>query len=301
MRYMEKILFTGGTGFLGKNVRPILDKEYEVTTCGITPEDMIKANLAKETPKLDKHYDIVLHACGKAHVVPKTEAEKQTFFDVNFTGTVNLCDALEKVGIPKAIVFISTVAVYGCEFGDLITEEHPLEGNTPYAKSKIMAEEYLTEWCQKHNVVLGILRPSLLAGKDAPGNLGAMVNGVRKGFYMNIAGGKVIKSILMAEDIARILPSLVEKGGTYNVCDTRQPSFGELSISVAKQLGKGKPMNIPYWMAWCMAKVGDLLGSKAPINSYKLEKMTKSLTFSNEKARKELGWEPLDVLDNYKI
>lgn len=301
MRYMEKILFTGGTGFLGKNVRPILDKKYEVTTCGITSDDMIKANLAKETPKLDKHYDIVLHACGKAHVVPKTEAEKQAFFDVNFTGTVNLCDALEEVGVPKAIVFISTVAVYGCEYGDLITEEHSLGGKTPYAKSKIMAEEYLTEWCKKHNVVLGILRPSLLAGKDAPGNLGAMVNGVRKGFYMNIAGGKVIKSILMAEDIARILPSLVEKGGTYNVCDTRQPSFGELSISVAKQLGKGKPMNIPYWMAWCMAKVGDLLGSKAPINSYKLEKMTKSLTFSNEKARKELGWEPLDVLDNYKI
>lgn len=301
MIYMEKILFTGGTGFLGKNVRPILDKEYEVTTCGITTEDMIKANLAKETPKLDKHYDIVLHACGKAHVVPKTEAEKQAFFDVNFTGTVNLCDALEEVGVPKAIVFISTVAVYGCEYGDLITEEHPLEGKTPYAKSKIMAEEYLTEWCKKNNVVLGILRPSLLAGKDAPGNLGAMVNGVRKGFYMNIAGGKVVKSILMAEDIARILPSLVEKGGTYNVCDTRQPSFGELSISVAKQLGKRKPMNIPYWMAWCMAKVGDLLGSKAPINSYKLEKMTKSLTFSNEKARKELGWEPLDVLDNYKI
>lgn len=298
---MEKILFTGGTGFLGKSVRPILDKKYEVTTCGITSDDMIKANLAKETPKLDKHYDIVLHACGKAHVVPKTEAEKQAFFDVNFTGTVNLCDALEEVGVPKAIVFISTVAVYGCEYGDLITENHPLEGKTPYAKSKIMAEEYLTEWCKKNNVVLGILRPSLLAGKDAPGNLGAMVNGVRKGFYMNIAGGKVIKSILMAEDIARILPSLVEKGGTYNVCDTRQPSFGELSISVAKQLGKGKPMNIPYWMAWCMAKVGDLLGSKAPINSYKLEKMTKSLTFSNEKARKELGWEPLDVLDNYKI
>ena len=301
MRYMEKILFTGGTGFLGKNVRPILDKEYEVTTCGITSEDMIKANLAKETPKLDKHYDIVLHACGKAHVVPKTEAEKKAFFDVNYTGTKHLCEALEKVGVPKAIVFISTVAVYGCEYGDLITEGHPLEGKTPYAKSKIMAEEYLTEWCKKNNVVLGILRPSLLAGKDAPGNLGAMVNGVRKGFYMNIAGGKVIKSILMAEDIARILPSLVEKGGTYNVCDTRQPSFGELSISVAKQMGKGKPMNIPYWMAWCMAKVGDLLGSKAPINSYKLEKMTKSLTFSNEKARKELGWEPMDVLDNYKI
>lgn len=298
---MEKLLFTGGTGFLGKNVMPILTQKYEVTTCGITPDDMIKANLVKEVPALPKRYDVVLHACGKAHVVPKTEAEKQAFYDVNYQGTVNLCTALEKTGVPKAIVFISTVAVYGCEYGNLITEDHPLDGTSPYAESKIMAEKYLAEWCSKNDVVLGILRPSLLAGKNAPGNLGAMVNGIKKGFYMNIAGGKVVKSILMAEDIAHLLPLLTEKGGVYNVCDTRQPSFGEISMSVARQLGKGKPLNIPYWLAWCMAKVGDLLGSKAPINSYKLEKMTKSLTFSNEKARRELGWEPLDVLDNYKI
>lgn len=298
---MEKLLFTGGTGFLGKNVMPILTQRYEVTTCGITPDDMIKANLAKEIPDLPERYDVVLHACGKAHIVPKTEAEKQSFYDVNYQGTVNLCSALEKAAIPKAIVFISTVAVYGCEYGDSITEDHPLEGDSPYAESKIMAEKYLTEWCAKNGVVLGILRPSLLAGKNAPGNLGAMVNGIKKGFYMNIAGGKVIKSILMAEDIAHLLPLLEEKGGIYNVCDTRQPSFGEISASVAKQLGKHKPISIPYWMAWCMAKVGDLLGNKAPINSYKLEKMTKSLTFSNEKAKKTLGWKPLDVLSNYQV
>ncbi len=298
---MEKLLFTGGTGFLGKNVMPILAKQYVVTTCGITPDDMINANLAQEVPVLPEKYDVVLHACGKAHVVPKTDAEKQAFYDVNYQGTVNLCKALENAGLPKALVFISTVAVYGCEFGDEIKEEHPLDGNSPYAESKIMAEKYLMEWCEKNKVTLGILRPSLLAGKNAPGNLGAMVNGVKKGFYLNIAGGKVKKSVLMAEDIANLLPLLVEKGGVYNVCDTYQPTFGELSASVAKQLGKHKPISIPYWMAWCMAKVGDLLGSKAPINSYKLEKMTKSLTFSNEKARKELGWEPLDVLDNYRI
>lgn len=298
---MEKLLFTGGTGFLGKNVMPLLKERYDVTTCGITPDDMIKANFVSEVPELPEKYDIVLHACGKAHVVPKTEAEKKAFFDVNYQGTVNLCKGLEKVGLPKALVFISTVAVYGCDFGDMITEDHPLEGETPYAKSKIMAEEYLTGWCKNNNVVLGILRPSLLAGKNAPGNLGSMVKGVKKGYYMNIAGGKVIKSILMADDIARILPLVAEKGGVYNVCDTFQPTFGQISESVAKQLGKGKPINIPYWMAWCMAKVGDLLGNKAPINSYKLEKMTKSLTFSNEKARKELGWEPLDVLENYRV
>ena len=298
---MQKLLFTGGTGFLGKNVMPLLQNGYDVTTCGITPEDMIQTNLAVSIPDLPQQYDVVLHAAGKAHVVPKTEEEKKLFYNINYQGTVNLCKALVRVGTPKALVFISTVAVYGRESGEMITEEHPLEGDTPYAKSKIMAEEYLTKWCAEHGVVLGILRPSLLAGKNAPGNLGAMVNGVRKGFYMNIAGDKVTKSVLMADDIARLLPLVAEKGGTYNVCDTRQPSFGELSISVAHQLGKRKPISIPYWMAWCMAKVGDLLGSKAPINSYKLEKMTQSLTFSNEKARKELRWEPLDVLENFRV
>ena len=299
---MQKLLFTGASGFLGYNILPILHKEYEtVHTMGLGQEDDIKINLAKEVPPINTHYDIVLHACGKAHVVPRTPEEEKAFYDVNYEGTRNLCAALEKAGVPKALVFISTVAVYGCENGELISEDHPLNGDTPYAKSKIMAEEFLTKWCSEHGVVLGILRPSLLAGKNAPGNLGAMVNAIRKGFYLNIAGGKVCKSVLMAEDIARLIPLLIEKGGVYNVCDTNQPTFGEISWSVAKQLGKRKPISIPYWMAWCMAKVGDLLGSKAPINSYKLSKMTESLTFSNEKARRELGWEPLDVLENYLI
>lgn len=287
---------------MGYNILPILHKEYEtVHTMGLGQEDDIKINLAKEVPPINTHYDIVLHACGKAHVVPRTPEEDKAFYDVNYEGTRNLCAALEKAGVPKALVFISTVAVYGCENGELISEDHPLNGDTPYAKSKIMAEEFLTKWCSEHGVVLGILRPSLLAGKNAPGNLGAMVNAIRKGFYLNIAGGKVCKSVLMAEDIARLIPLLIEKGGVYNVCDTNQPTFGEISWSVAKQLGKRKPISIPYWMAWCMAKVGDLLGSKAPIDSYKLSKMTESLTFSNEKARRELGWEPMDVLENYKI
>lgn len=299
---MATLLFTGASGFLGYNILPILRRQYEtVHTMGLMDVDDIKINLAKEIPLINTHYDMVLHACGKAHAVPKTEEEKQAFYDVNYQGTVNLCAALEKVGTPRALVFISSVAVYGCESGELITEEHSLDGDTPYADSKKMAEAYLTEWCAKNNVVLGILRPSLLAGKNAPGNLGAMVNGIKKGFYFNIAGGKAKKSILMAEDIAHILPLIAEKGGVYNVCDTYQPTFGQISESVASQLGKSKPISIPYWMAWCMAKVGDLLGPKAPINSAKLTKITESLTFSNDKARKELGWEPLDVLMNYKI
>lgn len=298
---MTKLLFTGASGFLGYNIRPILSKEYEVHTIGLTDDDDIKYNISEGIPPIRDYYDIVLHAAGKAHSVPRTEEERQVFYDVNYTGTVNLCSALEKVGVPRSFVFISTVAVYGCDSGEDIAEDYPLNGLTAYARSKILAEEYLTEWAKRNNVVLSILRPSLLAGRNAPGNLGAMVSGIKKGFYFNIAGGRVKKSVLMAEDIARLLPLLADKGGIFNVCDTYQPTFGELSASVAKQLGKHKPLSIPYWLALCVAKAGDILGPGFPINSGKLEKMTQSLTFSNAKARRDLGWEPLDVLGNYKI
>lgn len=297
---MEKLLFTGGTGFLGRNVKPILDQHYEVTTCGITPDDMIKANLAKEVPKLPQKYDIVLHACGKAHMVPKTEVEKQAFYDVNYTGTIHLCEALENAGVPKALVFISSMSVYGDVVGNNSTEETPLVGDSPYADSKIKAEQYLTDWCKNNGVILGILRPSLLAGVGAPGNLGAMVNGINTGKYLSISGGKARKSILMAEDIAHLLPLVSEKGGIYNVCDDYNPSFGELEESIAKQLGKRKPISIPYWMAKCLALIGDVF-SFFPINSARLRKIVTSDTWSNEKAKRELGWTPMDVLKNYKI
>lgn len=297
-----KLLFTGASGFLGHNVLPKLKNDYEfVTTLGHLKSDDITVNLAKDVPVFTEKYDVVLHAAGKAHVVPKTTEEKQAFYDVNYQGTVNLCKGLETAGPPKSLIFISTVAVYGCDEGTLIEENHPLNGTTPYAKSKIMAEEFLTEWCRKNDVVLTILRPSLLAGVNPPGNLGDMVRGIQKGFYLNIASGKVQKSILMAEDIANLLELAKDKGGIYNVCDTAQPSFGELSQLIAKQLGKRKPISIPYWFAKFLAIVGDIVGKRFPINSLRLSKLTQSLTFSNKKAIENLNWQPLSVLGNLHI
>ena len=87
--------------------------------------------------------ETVIHLAGKAHIVPRTNEEIKTFYDVNYQGTVNLCKSLELVGIPKSFIFVSTVAVYGCEEGENIDETHPLNGTTPYAKSKIMAEKFL--------------------------------------------------------------------------------------------------------------------------------------------------------------
>src|SRR5690606_10001990 len=111
---------------------------------------------------------------GKAHGIPNSATEEKVFFDVNYQGTVNLCKALEQSILPKAFIFVSTVAVYGVDFDENISEEHPLKGETPYALSKIKAELYLTEWCTKNDVILSIIRPSLIAGPNAPGNLGAM-------------------------------------------------------------------------------------------------------------------------------
>lgn len=298
---MNTLLFTGGSGFLGRNIRPVLDRHYAVTTCGNAPADDIYANLAAEIPVLGKQFDIVLHACGKAHMVPRSPEEIQSFFDVNYKGTVNLCRALENVGVPRSMIFISTVAVYGCEEGELITEDHPLNGSTPYARSKIMAEEFLAGWCADHGVTLTVLRPSLLAGKNPPGNLGDMISGIEKGYYVNIAGGKVCKSILMAEDIANLIPLVKDRGGAYNVCDTDQPTFGALARSIARQLGKKQPVSVPYWMAKSLALIGDVIGTRFPINSARLTKITQSLTFSNRKVVETLGWEPMKVLDNFIV
>jgi nucleoside-diphosphate-sugar epimerase len=295
------ILFTGSSGFLGNNIHSLLEHTYRVSTIGLTPQDDYTVNIANEIPALSGQYDTVLHAAGKAHTTPKTEAERKLFFDVNVQGTKNLCTALEKVGVPQAFVFVSTVSVYGCTMGENITEEHPLNGRTPYAKSKIEAEQFLQAWCDKHGVTLGIIRPSLIAGVNPPGNLGAMINGIRTGRYFGIAGGQARKSILMAQDIAYLIPLLAEKGGIYNVCDSHHPSFHELEAVICKQLGKRMPLSIPYCLAKAMAVIGDCMGNKAPVDSLKLKKITSSLTFSNEKAIRELGWKPMDVLEHFKI
>lgn len=296
-----RLLFTGASGFLGENIKPILATQYDMTTIGLTEVDDIKINFASEIPVFNNTFDVVLHAAGKAHVVPKTAEEKQAFFDVNYQGTVNLCKGLEKVGLPKSFIFVSTVAVYGLDYGENITESTPLNGTTPYAKSKIMAEEFLIDWCAKHDVILGIIRPSLIAGPNPPGNLGDMIRGIKTGRYLSIGGGAAHKSVLMVQDIATLVPLLAEKGGIFNVCDDSQPTFRQLERIISEQLHKKSPLSIPIWFAKLLAIVGDMLGRKAPINTLKLAKITKSLTFCNQKAKQVLKWQPTNVLENFRI
>lgn len=296
----ETMLLTGGSGFLGRNILPALRERYAVTTCGLDASDDVCHDLSLSAPKFSHRFDVVVHAAGRAHLNPKTHSQRQAFFDVNYQGTINLCRALAKTGIPRSFIFISTVAVYGVESGTDISEDWLLNGTTPYAVSNIQAEQFLTAWCKDRNITLTILRPALMAGADAPGNLGDMVKGIRHGLYANINGGNARKSMLMASDIADLIPLVVDKGGIYNVCDDHHPSYAELSSLIAKQCGRRHVLNIPRWLARFLVAFCRLTGGR-PLSVDRYRKLTKTMTFSNKRAKNELGWKPSDVLSNYKI
>jgi nucleoside-diphosphate-sugar epimerase len=235
-------------------------------------------------------------------MVPKTEKDKQVFFNVNVMGTQNLLKGLNQApSLPKSFIFISSLAVYGLDNGELINENHALLSKDPYGLSKIQAEKIVQEWCKQNNVVCTILRLPLVVGVNPPGNLGAMIRGIEKGYYFNVAGGNTKKSMVLAEDVAKIILKVAEVGGIYNLTDGYHPSFVELSEYITIQLGKRKPMNLPLWLARIIAKFGDLLGSKAPLNTNKLMKITSDLTFDDSKAREAFGWNPTPVLEGFKI
>jgi nucleoside-diphosphate-sugar epimerase len=150
-------------------------------------------------------------------------------------------------------------------------------------------------------VICTILRLPLVVGENPPGNLGAMIRGIKKGYYFNIGGGNAQKSMVLATDVAKFILAAAETGGTYNLTDGYHPTFKELSKSISKTFGKFFVPNLPKVIAQLLAKLGDLSGNKFPINSDKFSKITSSLTFDDTKARIAFGWNPLPVVDFFKI
>lgn len=293
------ILLTGANGFLGKIIVETLEKEYKIWNLSRNSGEY-RVCLDKEVPAFKETYDLVIHAAGKAHSVPKTDIERKQFYDVNVNGTENLLKGLEKIGISKQFVFISSVSVYGQEFGIGINEDHKYEAKDAYGSSKIKAEILVIEWCKKHNVVCTILRLPLLVGKNPPGNLGAMIRAIDKGYYFNIGGGKAKKSMVLAMDVASFIPVVAPIGGIYNLTDGFHPSFYELSVAISKQKNKKEPYNLPLFMARMIGFIGNMLGDKAPVNSMKIKKITSDLTFDDSRARNLLNWNAEPVLEYLK-
>ena len=289
-----RILLTGASGFLGGVVRRTISR-HEIIRVGRHSDDHIRCDLSTEVPDLVEA-DIVVHAAGKAHTVPKTRSESDAFFNVNAEGTRNLLRGLSKLGSrPRQFVLASTVAVYGVEIGESIDEGHPLLGNTPYAASKIEAEKAVQEWGESSGTPVAILRLPLVVGPDAPGNLGAMVSHMRRGTYLRIGDGSARRSMVLAEDVALLIQSLSGASGTFNLTDGRNPSIAELDSALAKALGRRVHV-LPSFAASILAGLGDWIPG-APFNTYRLDKLRHSLTFSDDKAVQLLRWAPRSVLE----
>jgi GlcNAc-P-P-Und epimerase len=283
-----QILLTGASGFLGKIFFDNWQSEHEVRTLGRNMSNTFQCDLISTITRLPK-FDIVVHAAGKAHVVPGNPIEEKEFYEVNVNGTANLLKALE-TNPPKTFVFISSVAVYGLETGENINETARLAATTPYGKSKIEAERIILEWGSKNGVKVLIFRPPLIFGPHATGHLGAMVQAIKRGYYFSIGKASARRSVVLGSDIAKIIPKLLNHEGIYNLTDGYHPSIKEMELLVSKLLNK-KVLSIPFPMAKALALVGDVIPF-FPINSNRFQKLSSSLTFSDQLARDLIMWNP---------
>lgn len=296
---VKKVLLTGSRGFLGSYILKEFS-DYFIRGLNRSGGDYM-IDLEKTIPIFDESFDLVIHCAGIAHFLPIDDKDSKWFFDVNVVGTYNLLTGLSKNPLLKQFVFISSVSVYGINEGININEQHPLLAKDPYGKSKIEAEVIVEKWCSENNIICTILRLPLVVGTNAPGNLGAMIKAIKKGYYFNISGGSARKSMVLATDIGKFIRRAASVGGTYNLTDGCHPSFYELSHFIAMQTGVKFVLQMPIWIARFLAIFGDRYGQKFPINSFKLSKIVSSLTFDDTKARDTFGWTSTSVLKGFII
>jgi len=298
IKAMRKVLLTGSSGFLGKYLLKACEEfGFSAVSVGRSSANQVVCDLKKEVPQIPKEeFEKVIFAAGKAHIVPKTEAEKQDFFDVNVSGLKHFLEGLQGVKV-KQFVFISTVSVYGLWNGNNISESDPLLSDEPYGKSKIGAEELVTLWGKEHGVPVIVFRIPLLAGANPPGNLGEMIAAIAKNRYPRLGKGSARKSMVLAEDVAQFCLQLHgQESGIFNLTDQHHPSFFEIEMHLRKQLNKPNALVIPTFVARLLALCGDFL-PKFPMDSHRYKKMTLDLTFDSRKATLELGWKPRRVID----
>lgn len=101
--------------------------------------------------------DIVLHLAALI-AIPYSYHSPDTYIDTNIKGTLNVVQAAKELGIEK-VVHTSTSEVYGTARFVPITEEHPLQGQSPYSASKIGADQLAFSFYSSFNTPVIIIRP----------------------------------------------------------------------------------------------------------------------------------------------
>lgn len=104
-----------------------------------------------------KGCDAVLHLAALI-AIPYSYHSPDTYVDTNIKGTLNVLQAARELGV-KRIIHTSTSEVYGTACFVPITEEHPLQGQSPYSATKIAADQMAYSFYSSFDLPVVIVRP----------------------------------------------------------------------------------------------------------------------------------------------
>lgn len=192
------ILVTGGAGFIGTHICAcLLELGHEVVVVddfsNSSPAalDAVRAVSGnsfaayeldiRDRPRLDQvfrdnHVDAVIHLAAKKSVRESVQVPCE-YYDVNIGGLVSLVRTMDKHGVQN-LVFSSSCSIYGAANQPMAESRDPAPTN-PYARSKLMSEQILTDVCvRNHDMSVISLRYFNPIGAHPSGMLGEDPSGV---------------------------------------------------------------------------------------------------------------------------
>ena len=225
---MERILVTGGTGYIGSHtIIELYKKGYEIDVLDnlfnskITVLDKIEQISGKrpnfyeldlrDYEGMDKlfsenHYDLVIHFAGLKAVAESVEKPLE-YYENNVGGTVNLLKCMQKHDVKK-IIFSSSATVYGDQ-GVAHLDETMQTGvgiTNPYGETKHIIEEILKDVAESDPTFsVTILRYFNPVGNHDSGLLGEDPNGIPNNLMpviMKVAKGEIKELQVFGDDYA---------------------------------------------------------------------------------------------------
>jgi NAD dependent epimerase/dehydratase len=174
----SKVLVTGADGFIGSHLTEyLIERGYDVRafvlynsfnswgwldrapTATRNSLDVFAGDIRDPNGvrKAMEGCDAVLHLAALI-AIPYSYHSPDTYVDTNIKGTLNVVQAARDLGIKK-VIHTSTSEVYGTARFVPITEEHPLQGQSPYSASKIGADQIALSFFLSFGTPIGVLRP----------------------------------------------------------------------------------------------------------------------------------------------
>ncbi|WP_312135005.1 NAD-dependent epimerase/dehydratase family protein [Sphingobacterium sp.] len=293
-----KILISGASGFVGKNII-----EYLQRFVGVEIQTISLREDGWEDFDFDG-YDAIIHLAGKAHDTANT-SEPKSYFEINRDLTIKLFEKFKYSNVNDFIFFSSVKSVADSVEG-ILDETIIPNPKTAYGKSKLEAEHYLISSELAKDKRVFVLRPCMIHGPGNKGNLNLLYSVVEKGISWPLASFDNQRSFLSVENLSflvhEILKNRTLKSNIYNLADDDFISTNELVSLISNILGKKtRLLKINSALIRYVAKLGDFL--PFPLNSERLKKLTESYRVSNLKIKEDLHLKnlPISTIDGLRI